>query len=625
VRGGVYIGGKTQSVNGTSIATTGSHQPALVTGITCSPGPRSDGFIAKFNEQGIRQWATYHGTTWHDDVTDIKVLPGSAFLYVASTRYIDSPCFGFPPPGQCYFARFTHTGKKTWQADTVCTYLNSEIAYGKGKLYFSGSNSDPGKATTGANKTYISGPIDGYLQQYFADTLAFIALPFNDTVLCIGDTLRVPYDVTNKFNTGNVITLQMSNTSGSFANATTLTTVTTDTGGTIKYLLPNTLTPGNGYRLRLISSNPVDTSLDNYADLRISEYPNVGPVAIFPICANGTLQLSDTGTSPFSTTYTWTGPGGFTVGAQMYNRPNVQITDSGYYVLEGDNYGCKNKDSVHVLIYAKPAKPVFSNNSPVCDGDTVKLSLTSSTPGITKYTWAFYQGTTGVPIWYKPEVSADTVIVNATFSDTGRYVAVAIAGGCPSDPETTKVVVNSKASPTVQIGANPGVIVGPWLDVTFTVTGNSNPGATPTYQWTKNGIDIPNATGLTYTATTAVGLQTGDTICVRMLSSEQCAIPSTALNCMIVTIDLGIDDVANDVLELYPNPNNGHFMLKSNTVFAKEEFAILNSLGQIVHKGQLPSGQKTAEINTGHMPAGMYMLRIKSGTQSMTKRFTIDN
>lgn len=55
----VYITGSTSSNNGTTIATTGSHQTAFA-------GGSSDGFISKFNSSGVRQWATYYGSAGND-------------------------------------------------------------------------------------------------------------------------------------------------------------------------------------------------------------------------------------------------------------------------------------------------------------------------------------------------------------------------------------------------------------------------------------------------------------------------------------------------------------------------------------------------------------------------------
>ena len=55
----------------------------------------------------------------------------------------------------------------------------------------------------------------------------------------------------------------------------------------------------------------------------------------------------------------------------------------------------------------------------------------------------------------------------------------------------------------------------------------TNGGTTPTYVWKKNDVVIVGETGATYTTTT---LANGDKIKVEMMSSEECALPKTAIS-----------------------------------------------------------------------------------------------
>ncbi len=66
--------------------------------------------------------------------------------------------------------------------------------------------------------------------------------------------------------------------------------------------------------------------------------------------------------------------------------------------------------------------------------------------------------------------------------------------------------------------------------VTFT-TSAVNQGATPVYQWKKNGVNV--ATGATYTTTT---LANNDTIKCIMTSSQTCAIDPSTSNAIVVTV-----------------------------------------------------------------------------------------
>ncbi len=609
--GSIYIGGITWSTNGTTIATSGTYQSSY------SPsGPdQQSGFLAKFSESGVRQWGSYINSGWTDYLTDLTVMPGGR-VFVTGFRDLN---VSSPPPPYTYVARFSDKGLATWQYDHVTNYPSAQLAYGDGKLYFAGTMFSPDSATLTTN---LVGPSDAFVVRFSVDTVVFIKQPFGDSTFCVGDTLKVPYDVSNKFNSGNVFRLQMSDVGGNFSNSTILTSLTTDTGGMFKYIIPNTITEGKGYKLRLVGTTPIDTSYDNIYEIRVSHYPNVKPTVQDPVCANGQLTLGDTGSSPSTTVFTFTGPGGFSIGTNSYPRPNVQITDSGWYVLTGDNYGCIDIDSAHATIIPKPAKPVFTTNSPVCEGDTLRIK--ASSPGISSFIFAFYRGSSTIPVWFFNPSGGDTTIVAAALSDTGRYVVTSLMNDCPSDPETTKVVVNPTVIPTVQINASPGNFIGPWQSVTFNITGSSNTGTAPVYQWMRNGTDIPGANGTTFVGTTGIDLQTGDTICLRMTGNAQCSKPTVVRSCVGIEIDLGVDDPAlANRYQLFPNPNNGRFTLQSGVAFKGEEVIVTNSLGQEVYRGIAVKGSTKADIDLGIMPRGMYLLRTTADGKPVSIKFTI--
>ncbi|MDP1800393.1 MAG: SBBP repeat-containing protein [Bacteroidota bacterium] len=83
-KGNIYIGGNTNNPSGTSIATPGSHQ-------TIYGGSTSDGFIAKFNTGGVRQWGTLYGGSSQEEAFGCTTdTLGGIFLtgYTVSTNTI---------------------------------------------------------------------------------------------------------------------------------------------------------------------------------------------------------------------------------------------------------------------------------------------------------------------------------------------------------------------------------------------------------------------------------------------------------------------------------------------------------------------------------------------------------
>ncbi len=94
--------------------------------------------------------------------------------------------------------------------------------------------------------------------------------PFNP-----GAAVSVPYTVTGIFNSGNVFTAQLSDASGSFASAVNIGTLTATGNGTISATIPSNTPQGNGYRIRVVASNPSITGTANTVDLAVNGIPNI--------------------------------------------------------------------------------------------------------------------------------------------------------------------------------------------------------------------------------------------------------------------------------------------------------------------------------------------------------------
>lgn len=84
--------------------------------------------------------------------------------------------------------------------------------------------------------------------------------------------VTVPYTTSGTFNNGNVFTAQLSDASGSFASPVSIGTVTATTSGSINASIPHTTPAGTGYRVRVVSSNPVVLGSDNGTDLTVDQF-----------------------------------------------------------------------------------------------------------------------------------------------------------------------------------------------------------------------------------------------------------------------------------------------------------------------------------------------------------------
>ncbi len=84
-----------------------------------------------------------------------------------------------------------------------------------------------------------------------------------------GTAISVPFTLTGNMVTGNHVTAQLSDPTGSFATYTNIGNLTTTTSGTIPGTIPAGIPTGSGYRVRVITDNYPLTAADNGTNLQI--------------------------------------------------------------------------------------------------------------------------------------------------------------------------------------------------------------------------------------------------------------------------------------------------------------------------------------------------------------------
>lgn len=151
-----------------------------------------------------------------------------------------------------------------------------------------------------------------------------------------------------------------------------------------------------------------------------------------PVCTGAILNLNST-TNQTGTSYTWTGPNGFTSSSSSPIINNVSFSNQGTYTAYAYLNGCQSASSSSLTVTVKqtPNAPAASSNSPVCANGSLQL-FASNVPGTT-YVWSG-------PTSYSSTIQNPTV-TNASVYGSGTYTVNAILQGCYSAPATTNVVV----------------------------------------------------------------------------------------------------------------------------------------------------------------------------------------
>lgn len=143
-------------------------------------------------------------------------------------------------------------------------------------------------------------------------------------------------------------------------------------------------------------------------------------------------------------------------------------------------------------------------------------------------------GLTGSPITFGNQTVAGNYTVTAT----------TVSGGCTNTMTgSVNITVNPNVTPSVSITANPGNTILLSTSVTFTAV-PVNGGASPSYQWKKNGNNV----GTNQTTYTDAGLVSGDIITCVLTSNAACASPTTATsNSITMTVNCNCSPVCSSI------------------------------------------------------------------------------
>ncbi|MFN8429048.1 MAG: hypothetical protein U0V04_03640 [Spirosomataceae bacterium] len=190
----------------------------------------------------------------------------------------------------------------------------------------------------------------------------------------------------------------------------------------------------------------------------INDLPEPIITAPASVCEGGTISLS---TISGMSTYSWTGPNGFTSTDVSPGILNAAGLNQGIYSVTVTNLsGCTASATASVTITVTPP-PTLGSNSPVCVGKT--LGLTSSSAD--SYSWTGPNAFTSTS--QNPDISSVTSLAG------GTYTLNVIYGACTAS-NTILVTVNDL--PVITIGG--GGVFCENSDITLTSGGGT------TYSWT---------------------------------------------------------------------------------------------------------------------------------------------
>ena len=84
-------------------------------------------------------------------------------------------------------------------------------------------------------------------------------------------------------------------------------------------------------------------------------------------------------------------------------------------------------------------------------------------------------------------------------------------------------------------------------------------------------------------------------------------------------------DAFIEKIRIYPNPNNGSFIIELNVKRGNSQlnFSMIDITGRVVHSGIIYSNEESKEINTSNLNDGIYFIKINSDQENYIKKVLI--
>ncbi|MGB3949278.1 MAG: T9SS type A sorting domain-containing protein [Bacteroidia bacterium] len=280
---------------------------------------------------------------------------------------------------------------------------------------------------------------------------------------------------------------------------------------------------------------------------------------------------------------------------------NYTITQNGTYTVVVSNNGCTSPTSSPLAItnafVASVTITQTTGSSPSCEGDTLVFTANPVNGGTTPgYQW---------------QVNGSNVGTN-----TGTYSSSTLSNNdvltCMLISNMPAVAGNPAQSNAITVSINPAPPV-PTITQNGTLLSSS---ATMGNQWFYNSSPLPDAFGTSYSAS-----QNGYyTVTVTVNGCSSTSAPINVSNVGFVELD------GNTVLNVYPNPNNGAFVVSCSTLPVSEyRIEIKNVLSQLVYKksGIAFTGFIDERIDITKFPKGIYTITVVANKTESLKRVIV--
>ena len=359
--------------------------------------------------------------------------------------------------------------------------------------------------------------------------------------------------------------------------------------------------------LSCVSGNPATS---NAITLSVNTPPiaNAGNDQTIGYGSSAVLNGSATGGSG-NYTYHWE-PASMLVNPNIQNPTTINLTSSILFTLTVTDVssGCVGSDQILVTVTGGILSvDVTATPNPSCAGDLVQLmSIPSGGTGNYTYVWSS-----------NPSGFASTLPNPTVYPTISTTYIVVVNDGFMTASDSLLIVVNPLAGiPSMPIGPDTidlNTIIFTEYTTTATIAASSYIWElTPASAGTISGIDtIGTVTwNPTYLGTATIKVKAVNTCGESSWSTEKHT---------FVDNTTGIPSYGSLHIDLYPNPNNGIFSIRSSEKISR--VMIFEQLGKPIAEIEQPDMLFVYDYS--HLPVGVYIVHIVSTTKIVVKKIII--
>ena len=230
------------------------------------------------------------------------------------------------------------------------------------------------------------------------------------TSYCTGEESSIVINTRGTYNAGNTFSIQLSDKNGSFANPTIIDRLQSSVSGThnLNFRIPINTSIGLGYRIRAISSSPINVSADNGFNIQITTIPTaVVSDTSKSICSGSSVSLTATCSQGTLKWYNANQNGSLIIGTSV-----SPVNTTEYFASCEAGTGCASARVKQVIVVNKvnAIVPAFASS---CLNSDLNLAVITDHLDL-RYTWAGPNGF--VSTLQNPTVSNLTTIKEGIYS-----------------------------------------------------------------------------------------------------------------------------------------------------------------------------------------------------------------